>query len=100
MRYLIVLPLLLLLVLFALSNTQPVRLGLWPTWYGIETPLSVAMLIGMGVAFLLGAILVWFAEIGQRRRARKAERETRALREEMQQLRARYSGPASIPPAR
>lgn len=99
MRYVLVIPVLLILVLFALSNTQPVRLGLWPTWYGIETPLSAAMLVAMAVAFLLGAILVWFAELGQRRRARKAERTVRALQDEVQQLRARLSGPKSLPPA-
>ena len=41
MRLLIGLPLLLLLVLFALSNTVPVRLGLWPSDYTLQLP-SVA----------------------------------------------------------
>ena len=99
MRYVIALPVLLLLVLFALSNTQPVRLGLWPTWYGLEAPLSAAMLIGMGVAFLLGAILVWFSELAQRRRARRAEQTVRALEEQVQELRARLSRTAALPPA-
>jgi putative membrane protein len=99
MRYVIALPVLLLLVLFALSNTQPVRLGLWPTWYALEVPLSAAMLIGMAVAFLIGAMLVWFSELAQRRRARRAEQTARALEEQVQELRARLSRTAALPPA-
>ena len=52
MRLLIALPLLLILVLFALSNTAPVRLRLWPTDYALELPLSLAVLGAMAIAFL------------------------------------------------
>ena len=48
MRLLIGLPLLLLLVLFALSNTAPVRLGLWPTDYALQLPLSLDHTRGHG----------------------------------------------------
>ena len=48
MRLLIALPLLLIMVLFALSNTAPVRLHLWPTDYALELPLSLAVLGGHG----------------------------------------------------
>ncbi|MBV9654584.1 MAG: DUF1049 domain-containing protein [Acetobacteraceae bacterium] len=99
MRYVIAIPVLLLLVLFALSNTETVRLGLWPTWYGLEVPLSAAMLVGMGVAFLIGALLVWFSELAQRRRARRAEQTARALEEQVLELRARLSRSAALPPA-
>ncbi len=98
MRYVIVLPVLFLLVVFALSNQETVRLGMWPSWYGLEAPLSVAMLIGMGIAFLLGAVLVWFSELAQRRRARRAERAARMLEEQVQDLRTRLSRTAPLPP--
>jgi lipopolysaccharide assembly protein A len=100
MRLLIALPFLLLLVLFALSNTQPVRVGLWPTGYGLETPLSAAVLVGMALAFLFGALLVWMSELGQRRRARRAEQTVRLLEEQVQELKARLAPkPAMLPPA-
>jgi hypothetical protein len=41
------------LVLFALSNTEIVRLGIWPTDYSLEVHLSLAILIAMAVAFRL-----------------------------------------------
>jgi hypothetical protein len=47
------------LVLFALSNTEMVRLGIWPTDYSLEVHLSLAILIAMAFAFLLGAMVVW-----------------------------------------
>ena len=52
------------LVLFALSNTEIVRLGLWPMDYGIDVHLSLAILIAMAIAFLLGALVVWISELG------------------------------------
>jgi uncharacterized protein YqfA (UPF0365 family) len=47
LRLLLLSPLLLLLVLFALSNTVIVPIGLWPTGIALQAPVSVAILIGM-----------------------------------------------------
>lgn len=88
LRLLIIAPLLLLLVLFALSNTAPVRLGLWPTGFSREVPLSIAILGGMAVAFLAGGLLVWISELSQRRRARRAEHTIRLLEAQVQELKS------------
>ena len=93
MRLLIALPLLLLLVLFALSNRQPVRLRLWPTDYSLVLPLSLAVLGGMAVAFLAGGLLVWMSALAQRRRARRAEQTVRLLEAQVQELKARLPPP-------
>jgi uncharacterized integral membrane protein len=85
------------LVLFALTNTGMVRLGLWPTDYGIDVHLSIAILVSMGIAFLLGAFVVWMSELSQRRRARRAERTVRLLEAKIEALQARPA--ASAPPA-
>jgi lipopolysaccharide assembly protein A len=98
MRLLISLPLLLLLVLFALSNTEPVRLGLWPTDYVLQAPLSLAVLGGMAIAFLAGGAIVWISELGQRRRARQAEQAVRLLEAQVQELKARLPQPQLPPP--
>ncbi len=83
------------LVLFALSNTEVVRLGLWPTDYGLEVHLSLAILVAMAIAFLLGALVVWLSELSQRRRARRAERTVRLLEAQVQELKSR---PTAFPP--
>jgi putative membrane protein len=87
------------LVLFALSNTEIVRLGIWPIDYSIEMHLSIAILVAMAIAFLLGALVVWMSELAQRRRARRAERTVRLLEAQIEALQARPASPMSLPPA-
>jgi putative membrane protein len=102
MRLLIAAPFLIVLALFALSNRQSVSLGFWPTDFNLVAPLSLAILVVAAVAFLFGGCIVWISELGQRRRARRAEARLRRLEEEVQALQARSavrSEPALPPPA-
>ena len=87
------------IVLFALSNTEIVRLGFWPTDYGLDVHLSLAILVAMAIAFLLGALVVWMSELGQRRRARHAERTVRLLEAQVEELQARRPASLALPPA-
>ncbi len=89
MRLVIATPFLLFLVLFVLSNREPVAIGLWPTDVAWQVPLSIAVLIAAAVAFLFGALLVWVGELGQRRRTRRAEARARLLEEQVAELKAR-----------
>ena len=94
MRIVIAVPLLALLVLFALSNRQMVQIGLWPTDYVQDLPLSAAILLGMTVAFLAGALLLWVSVLAARRRARRAEHTARLLEGQVAELKARLAAPA------
>ena len=87
-RLILILPLLLVLVLFALSNTQHVQLGFWPTDLSITVPLSLAVLAAMAVTFFFGALLVWARILGARARARRAERVNRLLEAQVAELKA------------
>ena len=87
-RLLLALPVLLVLVLFALTNTQPVQLGLWPTDLSITVPLSLAVLGAMAVTFFLGALAIWPRILGARGRARRAERDRRLLEAQVSELKA------------
>jgi putative membrane protein len=98
MRILLAVPLLLLLVLFALTNTAPVPLRLWPTDLAVELPLSFAVLVGMGAAFLAGGLIVWIGALAQRRRAHRAEAQVRMLYEEVSALKARLAQASANPP--
>jgi uncharacterized integral membrane protein len=95
-RILILLPFLILLVAFALSNPQPVPLGIWPTDFTVELPVSIAVLVSSGVFFFLGALFIWFGAQGARGRARRAERRIAALEAE---LKARNAVAVSAPAA-
>lgn len=96
MRALIAAPALLLLIVFALSNTVPTRLGLWPTDLALEAPVSLIVLSAMALAFFTGGAVVWLNELGQRRRARHAENTVKLLEAQVQELKARL--PASVVP--
>lgn len=93
LRWIIGAPLLLLLVLFALSNPQPVRLTIWPFDLALEAPLSLAVLLSMGAAFLIGALIAWLGTLPARARARRAEDTVRLLEAQVAELKAR------LPPA-
>lgn len=103
MRWILLLPLLVLLVLFGLSNRQEVMLGLWPFDLAWAVPLSVAVLVIAAMAFLLGALVAWAAGLPQRRQARKVQAAGTLLEAELAELRgqmARDVGPAGVvPPA-
>jgi len=98
LRWIVGIPLLLLMILFALSNTEPVRLGLFPTDYSIEVPLSVAILIAMGIGFFLGGLRLWFTALHHRRAARRAQDAVRLLEAKHQELKSHSSGPLLTPP--
>ncbi len=70
---------LVLIVIFALSNKQLVVLGFWPTGYTWETPLSVAVLVVAAVFFVGGALLGSSGAMAARSRARRAEARLRVV---------------------
>jgi putative membrane protein len=76
----------LILAIFALSNRQDVTLGFWPT---TQVPLAVAILVGMALAFLLGAAIVWIDKLGLGSRARRAEASVRRLQAQLAEADAR-----------
>ena len=89
MRVLLAAPVLVVLIVFALSNQQPVQLGLWPTDIVMEVPLSVAVLVAAGLFFIAGALMTWGGSLAMRNRAHRAERAVRQLEAQVQALKAR-----------
>lgn len=88
MRFLLAVPVLIILVAFALSNQQVVQLGLWPTDIVIDAPLSITILVASGLFFIIGALMTWGAGLVTASRARHAERTVRQLEAEVRALRA------------
>jgi len=86
--------LILILALFALSNRQDVSVGFWPTDYTTQVPLAVAILVGMALAFVFGAAIVWIDHLGLGRRARRAEATVRRLQAQLAEAEMRQAVPA------
>ncbi len=102
LRLILMLPILLILVIFALSNTATTTFGFWPTDLAVAAPLSVAVLVIAAVFFLLGALVAWVGTLVQLRRARRAEAEVRRLDQQLELLRPRpetlvVHAPARLP---
>ena len=98
LRILIFIPMVVILVAFALSNQQQVRVGLWPTDIQLDMPLSAAVLVTAALFFVAGAMMTWGGAISSSARARRAERQARQLEAQVQSLRAQSPVPL-LPPA-
>jgi lipopolysaccharide assembly protein A len=85
---------LLVLVVFALSNRQIASFAFWPTDFALNAPLGIAVLVCAAVAFLAGAFVAWVGAVAQRRRARRAEAQVRLLEAQVVELKARVAAPA------
>ena len=94
MRVLFAIPLLVILIAFALSNQQMVQLGIWPTDILLNMPVSVAVLVAAAVFFILGGFMTWSGAVAARARARRAERTVRQLEQQVEALRIRPVAPA------
>ena len=70
-----------LVVLFAVSNRQPVVLEIWPFPYQAQMGLYALILFALFVGFTVGLIIAWLS--GAKRR-----RELKALRKEARDLQA------------
>ena len=91
LRWLLFLPLVILLALFALSNTEEVEIRLWPFELAWLTPLGMAVLLLSAIAFMAGAAIAWAAALGARRRLAKMERAAKLLEAELASYKARES---------
>jgi len=71
-----------LVLLFALKNTEPVDVGLYADHVIRAVPLIVVMLIAFAVGALFAALVVMPASMRRRREAARLRREVLRLREE------------------
>ena len=82
-------PVLLLLVLFVLSNTDMVTIRLWPTDLAAPIPLALALLTALGIGILGGAAMQWVGKLVARREAAQAARKVAALEAQLRDAAAK-----------
>ncbi|MDF2094663.1 LapA family protein [Aquibaculum arenosum] len=94
LSWIITIPLLVIAVVFAVVNRQPVAVQLWPFEITLQAPLFLVVLLAIFVGFVLGGIASWLAA-GRKRRAQRDERERlRRLEHEVETLRRSRGQPA------
>src|SRR5215510_8867739 len=74
-------------VLIAVSNSQPVQLALWPLPHEIVMPVYLLVVVMLLLGVLAGLALGWWGGRHHRRRARTAGGEVARLEREVQRLR-------------
>jgi lipopolysaccharide assembly protein A len=101
LRWLITVPVAIIVVVFAVNNRGDAGVSLWPLDLIIAWPLFVFVFIGIGVGFALGAALMWLTAAPTRRRARERASRIRELeRAAANADRTMVPAPVSQPPAR
>lgn len=78
LRWLITVPLALILVVFAVNNRHLVDVSLWPLDFIVRWPLFVFVYIGVVAGFLAGAVIAWAASAQRHRRTRQRRSEKSA----------------------
>ncbi len=73
----------LLVILFAVSNRQPVTIEIWPFPYQLALGLYAVILLALAVGFIAGAIGMWLVGGQKRRELRRLRRQTRDLEESL-----------------
>ena len=85
--WVILLPMALVVVVFAVTNTSHVPLDLWPLPYQAEMPLSVAVFAGFALGFVAGGIIVWIAGGKSRSLSRARARQLAGTERDLKELR-------------
>ena len=100
---LILVPLAILIVLFAVANRNDVVLSLDPfsadaPALTLRSPLFLALLIALILGVIIGGCAAWLRQAKWRRSARRHEREASAARAEADDLRRRLAAAEAAPP--
>jgi len=93
LKALVLVPVALVIVLFAVANRAPVRVSLDPfsrdlPMLSYELPLFAVVLAAIFLGVLVGGLASWIAQGKHRKAARRGRREVEALRSETEALRS------------
>jgi uncharacterized integral membrane protein len=99
---LILVPLALAIVMFAVANRAPVLIGLdpfgaQPPMFAFAAPLFLVLLIALIVGVIVGGTAAWSRQRKWRRRARRLSAEVKAARAETAALRRQLDAAAAAP---
>ena len=87
--FIVVFPITVLVVLFAISNLAPVPIRLEPLPGALEVSLSIVVLLVGALGVVVGEVIAWAGELGHKRRAERAEKRAEDLEREIAVMRIR-----------
>jgi len=89
--WIIMLPLALAAIAFAVTNRGAVELDLWPLPFTVQLPVFAVAFLSLFVGFVFGGFVAWMSAGKARRRARAKAREAEAARRELDMLREKLA---------
>ena len=89
LSFLVLVPLGLVLVTFAVVNRHMVPVDLWPLPVSMQLPFAVAMMFIFVIGVLWGGMVSWMNALNSRRLARKSKRRASQLEIQLRQLKDR-----------
>jgi uncharacterized integral membrane protein len=98
----IIIPLVAVIVAFAVANRQTVTVSLDPfssvnPAYAATVPLFILIFAVLILGVLIGGIAAWLRQSKWRRTARRLDAEVRALHDELATIRRRFAAPEEAP---
>jgi uncharacterized integral membrane protein len=99
----VVVPLLVIIVAFAVANRQAVTVSFDPfssaqPAYTVTLPLFVIIFVFLILGVFVGGVAAWLRQGAWRRSARRLDSELRALHGEMDSMRAKFAGGSAPEP--
>jgi len=89
LRWLITLPLAIVLVVFAVNNRGFAEVDLWPLGLVVSWPLFVFVFLGVGAGLLLGWFFAWISAAPARKLARERRARLRELEHKVKTMQMR-----------
>ena len=101
---LIVVPLAVAIIAFAVANRQAVTISFDPfsstsPVYAATLPLFALIFVMLILGVLIGGVVAWIGQTKWRRAARKLDADVRALHQELEAIRRRFAPEAAPAPA-
>jgi uncharacterized integral membrane protein len=93
----ILVPLAILIIIFAVANREIVTVSLEPFTDSVKLPLFALIIVSLIVGVLIGGLTAWVRQGKWRSAARRWERQAQALRKKLEAHEGAASGPAIIP---
>lgn len=70
---------LVLVVVLAVDNREPVPVVFWPLPFSFQIPLYWVLLFGLVLGAVMGGLAMWLSHVSDRREARALRRKVRAI---------------------
>ena len=67
--WIIIIPLAILAIVFAVNNNVPAAVSLWPLPFELELPVFAVCFVGILIGFIAGALAAWISARKWRRRS-------------------------------